>query len=76
MIIDKCAVMHCGSANEPFNYSCDDIIMKVVKKLNDLSITRSQKLPIAEYKVSSIIAKANRMVGSYHERFVAKIVDS
>ena len=70
--IDKCAVMHCGSAKERFNYLCDGKVIKVVEELNDLGETRSQKLLIAGYKVSSIVAKTNRMAGlisrAFHRR--------
>ena len=61
--IDKDAVMLCGSANERFNYTCDGKVIKVVEELNDLGLTRSQKLFIAGYKVSSIVDKANKMAG-------------
>ena len=66
---EKCAVMPCGSANKRFNYTCDGKVIKVVKELNDLSVTRSQKLPIAGYKVSSIVVQANRMAGLISRAF-------
>ena len=69
MCIDKCAIMHCGSANERYNYTCDGKVIKAVEELNDLGVTRSQKLPIAGYKVSSIVAKANRMAGLISRAF-------
>ena len=40
-----------------------------MEELNDLGVIRSQKLPIAGYKVSSIVAKANRIAGLILQAF-------
>ena len=70
--IDKCTVMHCGYANERFNCTCDGNVIIVVEELNNLGVTRSQKLPIAGYKVSSIVGKANRMAGLMARAFCCR----
>ena len=67
--IDKCEVMPCGSVNGNVNYTCDSKVIQVVEELNDLVVTRSLKLSIAWYKVSSIVAKADRMAGLISRAF-------
>ena len=60
--LDKCIVLHCGTNNPCYIYTCNGMPLTVVDVLNDLGVMRSNS-ECGGYQSATVVAKAHRTSG-------------
>ena len=74
LLLDKCFVLHCGTNNPCYIYTCNGMPSTVVDELNDLGVMQSNS-GCDGYQSATVVAKAHKTSGLilrvFHSRNVS-----